>query len=61
MGTAALQKTTVLAVKGRRETFLICWFMQLVYAYDNICQVIKVAKIAIFRLFCEIYVLVTDI
>lgn len=26
MGTAALQKTTVLAVKGRRETFLICWF-----------------------------------
>lgn len=61
MGTAALQKTTVLAVKGRRETFLICWFMQLVNAYDNICQVIKVAKIAIFRLFCEIYVLVTDI
>lgn len=27
IGTAALQKTTVLAVKGRRETFLICWFL----------------------------------
>ncbi|MDO4675527.1 MAG: hypothetical protein Q4A68_02955 [Anaerobiospirillum succiniciproducens] len=27
IGTAALQKTTVLAAKGRRETFLICWFL----------------------------------